>query len=314
MNFAAFVNKIYKINVDRSKGAPAPHKAILLLSVLQCIGSGEISENKIYITPELVARFKNNWHSFVHDERFSPNFSLPFYHLKSSNFWFLKTYAGKEVVLTSSYSISSFSALKNTVAYAYFDNEVYEALKEKSNRDIVAEILISTYLHGQQPVEKTYDTFDSIETKILNEPPSVYKKEIAVSDDEEIFIRGGVFKKVIPKAYNYTCAISGMKIITTRDVQMIDACHIVPFSESHDDTITNGISLSPNFHRAFDRFLITIDESYRVVVSNQFVESGGHSIKLFEGGIIHLPEERKYYPSLENLHWHREKFIELHSS
>ncbi|WP_201288840.1 HNH endonuclease signature motif containing protein [Polaribacter septentrionalilitoris] len=40
---------------------------------------------------------------------------------------------------------------------------------------------------------------------------------------------------------------------------MIDACHIVPFSISNDDTIPIGISLSPNLYRAFDRGLITIN-------------------------------------------------------
>ena len=61
-----------------------------------------------------------------------------------------------------------------------------------------------------------------------------------------------------------------MKIVATRDVQMIDACHIVPFSERHDDTIRNGLSLSPNFHRAFDRFLITIDKDFRVLTTSPF--------------------------------------------
>lgn len=30
------------------------------------------------------------------------------------------------------------------------------------------------------------------------------------------------------------------------NVSMVDACHIVPFSEGYDDTLTNGIALCPN--------------------------------------------------------------------
>lgn len=53
---------------------------------------------------------------------------------------------------------------------------------------------------------------------------------------------------------------------------MIDACHIVPFSESYNDIVTNGIALCPNLHRAFDSGLISIDENYKVIVSNTFIE------------------------------------------
>ena len=167
-------------------------------------------------------------------------------------------------------------------------------------------------MNGQQTPFKEYDLIHTIENQILHEPALNYRSEVAVADEEEIFVRGGVFKKVVPRIYNYTCCVSGMKIIATRDIQMIDACHIVPFSESHDDTIKNGISLSPNFHRAFDRFLITINEHYEVVVSENFTESGIHSIRGFHGKKIHLPEDLTYHPSSENLRWHNEQFRKVH--
>ena len=300
------------LKVDRSKGAPAPHKAILLLSVIQAIEVGEIEENKIFITPELVARFKDNWHMLVKNEKFNPNFSLPFYHLKSDGFWHLKTEPGREILLTSSSSIKSFASLKSTVAYAYFDDEVYVLLMSAENRALAKQTLLVTYLNGQQLEDKEYNLFQDVERQILHESPVEYKREIAASDEEEIFVRSGVFKKVIPRVYNYTCCISGMKIIATRDIQMIDACHIVPFAESHDDTIKNGISLSPNFHRAFDRFLITINNRYEIIVSEHFTESASYSIRAFHGRKIYLPDDLQYQPSVDNLNWHFERFMLLH--
>ena len=91
---------------------------------------------------------------------------------------------------------------------------------------------------------------------------------------------------------------------------MIDACHIVPFSESYDDTISNGIALCPNLHRAFDRGLISIDENYRVLVNPVFSESGisSHSIMQFKGQQIKLPDKQRYFPAQENLVFHRKKF------
>jgi putative restriction endonuclease len=312
MNIAAFAKKLGRLRIDRSKGAPAPHKAVLLLSVVQSIEYGEVTDNRVYITAELVARFKDNWHAYVRDNSFTPNFSLPFYHLKSDGFWHLRTLPGRELLLTSSHSIRSFRALKDAVAYAYFDEGVYALLQDQGNRDIIKQTLLIAYLNGAPMQEQRYDLFHEVEAKILNEPAVAYRREVAASDEEELFVRSGVFKKVVPKIYNYSCCISGMKIAATREVQMIDACHIVPFAESHDDTISNGLSLSPNLHRAFDRFLITLGDDYKVIVSDSFTESGSHGIRTFHGQRILLPREERYYPSAENVRWHRERFERMH--
>lgn len=89
---------------------------------------------------------------------------------------------------------------------------------------------------------------------------------------------------------------------------MIDACHIVPFSESYDDTVSNGIALCPNLHRAFDRGLISINQDFVVRVSGNFIEEGSYSVRRFDGKRIELPSKMKHWPAIENLEWHK-KFI-----
>lgn len=87
---------------------------------------------------------------------------------------------------------------------------------------------------------------------------------------------------------------------------MIDACHIIPFSESYDDTVTNGIALCPNLHRAFDRGIISIDDKYKVIVSSVFKEENvKYSIKEFQSKKIILPTQKEYHPLLDNFIWHR---------
>jgi putative restriction endonuclease len=98
-----------------------------------------------------------------------------------------------------------------------------------------------------------------------------------------------------------------MRIDATISISMIDACHIVPFSVSYDDTITNGIALCPNLHRAFDRGLIAVDENYRVVVSGAFREDEtSYSLGAFDGKEIKLPMKENYFPLKGNFEWHRE--------
>lgn len=96
--------------------------------------------------------------------------------------------------------------------------------------------------------------------------------------------------------------------VMDQSIQMIDACHIVPFSESGDDTISNGISLCPNLHRAFDRGLISINDNYTVIVKHFQEATNLYSIRQFEGRKILLPENKMFYPSIENIRSHRIRF------
>ncbi|MCW3092124.1 MAG: restriction endonuclease [Ferruginibacter sp.] len=302
-----YINKFKRLRVDRSKGQPAPHKPILLLSIIQEIEVGNITENKIYITPELVARFKNNFR-VVNSGKFTSNFSLPFYHLKSEGFWHFNYHIGRHLQLTSSFSIKSLKQVQEVIEYAYLDNKLFLLLIQNETRDILKDCIIETYFHKELEKETVVNNYyQQVEQLLLNEPAVVYKKEILSLDEEEIFIRKGAFKKIVPRIYNQCCCISQMRIISSLEIQMVDACHIVPFSESHDDTITNGISLCPNLHRAFDRGLITIDNEFKLLVSDKFSEAGiDYSIAQYANKKLMLPLDTKYYPAINNLEWHRQ--------
>jgi len=302
-----YIGKFSQLRVDRTKGAPAPHKPILLLSIISEIEKGNIVENKIYITPELVAQFKDYWHQLVCNPTFSSNFSLPFYHLKNDGFWFLNTFVGKEILLTSSQSIKSFGQLKDVIDFASFNEMLYQLLITADTRELLRNALLDVYFNNARISENNKIIAD-ISNQILHDSAAVYKTRAAYFDEEEVFVRGGVFKKEIPRIYNHTCCISGMRIITSDSTQMIDACHIIPFSESHDDTICNGLSLCPNLHRAFDRGLIAIDESYKVIIKVFTEDSTAYSIKQFERKPILLPLAKDHYPAQTNLYLHRKRF------
>jgi putative restriction endonuclease len=47
------------------KNGGAPHKPILLLSIIRLFESGIFPNNRIFILPELVASFKSNWSKLV---------------------------------------------------------------------------------------------------------------------------------------------------------------------------------------------------------------------------------------------------------
>lgn len=307
-SLSIYIQKLARLRRAKIKVTLAPHKPILLLAIISGIEKNEIVENKIHITPELVAEFKNIWHQLVHSTLFSANFALPFYHLKSDGFWHLHTVIGREILLTASHSIKSFAQLKEVIDYASFNQDLFSLFTNQHTREILKQSLLSTYFSTTNNLSANNELITTIINQMLHEPPAAYKSKAAYFDEEEIFIRGGVFKKEIPKIYNYTCCISGMRVIADKEIQMIDACHIIPFSESGDDTISNGISLCPNLHRAFDRGLIGINEEYRVIVKSFHEGDNAYSIKQFEGKEILLPKNLDYYPLIENLSLHRKRF------
>lgn len=309
------IHDFSKLRRDRKLGG-APHKPVLLLAVLELIRKGEIRNNQIAITPELVLEFKSIWSKLVVTPHI-PNFSLPFFHMRSEPFWKLVPYPGMSIPLTSSNSIKSLSALKETVAYAEINQEMFLLMQNPVHLIVLEEALLEQYFPGTKSrfYSPEHHLFSELETQIFQDTPLEYSKRISELKEtlskeefeEEIFIRGGMFKREIPKIYAFHCAISEMCIESSTQVQMIDACHIKPFALSKDDTITNGISLSPNLHRAYDRGLITITDDYLVQISPAVIENDSpYSLGQFEGKRILLPENPHYYPSLENLRWHQQ--------
>jgi putative restriction endonuclease len=90
-----YINLLTKLRRDY-KNDGAPHKPILLLSIIGSIKSGFIKSNKIFITPELVGFFKKKWGALVTSKRHHCIFALPFYHMRSEPFWRLIPKTGYE--------------------------------------------------------------------------------------------------------------------------------------------------------------------------------------------------------------------------
>ena len=59
-----YISIFKNLRIDWAHGI-APHKPILLISVLQGYKSNLITNRSIYISPELVALFKTNWSMLV---------------------------------------------------------------------------------------------------------------------------------------------------------------------------------------------------------------------------------------------------------
>jgi len=299
-----------------AKNGGAPHKPILLLSIIRLFEKGIFTNGQIHILPELVGSFKSNWTKLVVTNH-SPIFALPFYHMDSEPFWKLIANVGCEKWIRSKSSMRSLGSLTTAIKVALIDHDLVELLLQPESRDILKISVLDSYFPETKSNYINQENDDLPNASILNEPSEEYKRKIVELKNqidqnafqEEVFIRGGLFKREIPKIYNNTCAISGMRIDAITNVSMVDACHIVPFSEGYDDTLTNGIALCPNLHRAFDRGLISISDNFEVILKSNFTENQSvYNLSQFEGKQVSLPINPEFHPTLENLFQHRSKF------
>lgn len=307
-----------KLRRDYKNGG-APHKPILLLSVIQSYQQGIFTSNEISIVPEIVGLFKSNWKQLVTSNH-DCLFTLPFYHMNTEPFWTLVPNKGCEIWVKSKSSMRSFANLITAVKFALIDEELKILLQNKEESNILLQFILNEYFPDtKQNYSKNGNKYISdIEDQIINDSQAKYRlrlleirKELDAEEfQEEVFIRSAIFKKEIPKIYNFTCCISGFRVDAIENISMIDACHIIPFSESYNDTISNGIALCPNLHRAFDRGLISIDQKFRVIINKNFHEPNNsvYNIKQFENTRIILPENPSYFPCTESMNHHMNRF------
>ncbi|RUT72936.1 HNH endonuclease [Ancylomarina longa] len=314
------INKIASLKRGTSKYGPAPHKPILLLAVIRAFEKGEIINNWIEPSGELLVHFRNIWEHLVHTEH-TPNFSLPFFHLKNEKgkFWELITFPGKKLPVTKSSSIRSYRALVDCVAAAKLSDEFYLKVLDPIQREIMRQTILSTYFPNyiENDLLKPELLTEGIRNEILFDPAFNYARKVKriitekpkVEVEEELVMRSTTFRKAVKQIYNQQCAITGLKIDFSATMSMVDACHITPFANTYDDTITNGIALSPTIHRAFDRGMLAISDDYTILIHKNVRDySSGQGLMNYQGQSIILPNDEKFYPSLGRFKEHRKRF------
>ena len=155
--------------------------------------------------------------------------------------------------------------------------------------------------------------------RIDQTPRETFKKEITlrtgVEDTEkERFVRVRTvqkfFRETVLASYQGKCAVCSLSI-----PEMLSAGHIIPWSvnvERRADP-TNGLALCSFHDRAFDRGLITVDESMRIVVASELIvpkPSKLHQIGLIDisGQTLILPQ--RFSPDPKALEYHRQNIFQ----
>lgn len=116
-----------------------------------------------------------------------------------------------------------------------------------------------------------------------------------------------IFRDQILLNYDFKCAITGIKTQS-----LLTAAHILRWADNENERLNpkNGICLSSLMDDCFEKGLITIDENYKVQLSDNVKKDNElyEHLKKYAGMRIRLPKYSDLRPSKEFLDMHARRF------
>ena len=293
----------------------APHKPLMLLTVMDLIAQGVVQTNFIEFNSDLLDVFDLYWTKIMGEDKPS-NPVLPFFHLQSDGFWHLISTPGKEQILAAVTQIRTISQLHDLVLGAKLDDALFSEMQDSQPRNRLRAVLIQSYFAPElRPEivalgEITTEAFQ-YSLDLLNCAKERFKlKGKGLKETGEEYqpeARSVGFRRIVVKAYNYTCAMCRIRVVTPEGRSAVVAAHIVPWSESYNDDPRNGLALCGLHHWIFDEGLVTVAEDHTIKVSTVIPSENGGTEALHSlfGRKLHLPDPLTLWPSEDALAWHR---------
>lgn len=124
-------------------------------------------------------------------------------------------------------------------------------------------------------------------------------------------VRDRVFRRVILRAYDERCAVTGLKLINGGGRAEVAAAHIRPVEANGPDIVNNGLALSGTAHWMFDRGLIACTDDLEIIVSRHVNDRDGVESLINKTGQLMGPLELRDRPHPAFLRWHRENVFRV---
>lgn len=119
-------------------------------------------------------------------------------------------------------------------------------------------------------------------------------------------VRDRVFRRIVLRAYDERCSVTGLKLINGFGRAEVAAAHIRPVEANGPDIVSNGIALSGTAHWMFDRGLISLADDLEILVSRQVNDPDGVRALINKSGRAVEPRRPPDRPHPHFLQWHRE--------
>lgn len=133
------------MRVSNKNGTKAPHKAIMLLSLIELVRNDHIFSHRFRFSVELFNTFTSKWNELVpNDSGFLCNFFVPFYHLQSEPFWNFLDDTGE--VLNRIKPTNSVKKLLQKDFLIQIDPTLFYLIRDYQTRQSLSDTLILNYI------------------------------------------------------------------------------------------------------------------------------------------------------------------------
>lgn len=144
---------------------------------------------------------------------------------------------------------------------------------------------------------------------IVPEEPEEWVRPVAEQVGLRLF-RDMAFSRNIRTIYDFTCAMTGLRIRNGGGRPEVEAAHIRPVGHDHHgpDSVRNGIALSRSIHWMFDRGLLSLTDDYEILMVKQLIPDPIKRLLNPDGRILR-PTDRRLCPHPQFLQYHRERIF-----
>lgn len=298
MNQNHWLGKLANLNAANTQArGRAPHKPLMLLTVMDLIESGHLRDGWVRFDPVLTSTFRDYWPVVLERQKNSPDIPMPFHALGGDRdqVWRRFTPDGAP------------SYAKATTRLCRLDPVLWDLLQDPAFRHRARLVLVSLYFTPAEQVELC----TRLELPLPRTPEiKAMKAESEAFKSRQKKGRDGRFKSLVLNGYHFTCALTGYRL-DTESGSIVQAAHIHQHAKSGNDDPGNGLALTPDAHWMFDAGLWTAtpkgDDFLIHVGFGRFNETAVHGqlLAAYHGRPLHFEPTTKLRPDPKHLAWHR---------
>ena len=189
-----YVEAFHDLRTNNRWGRKSPHKAVLMLTVIQLFERNVLSDNEIYYDDALKSMYLKMWNKvFPSEPIFHSEAYLPFWYLQSDCFWHIVPVRGKEDILSLMRDAEikpSETKLEECVRYAELDEDLYFLMTLSSGRSSLKRVLLETYTNLKiEEIDRLAESSDN----------TIDNSIAALSEYEKIISGNNSEKDIVPE-------------------------------------------------------------------------------------------------------------------
>lgn len=185
-----YIDAFKNLRTNNKYGRKSPHKAVLMLTVIELYERNIISENEIVYDDTLKSLFIKIWNKVLPNEPlFHPDAYLPFWYLQGDSFWHIVPIRGKEEILSLMRDNNikpSEAKLYDSVKCAELDEDLYFLMTLPSGRSSLKKVLLETYTDlSERQIDRLTESVDN-SVDYSASALSEYEKILSQNKDEAV--------------------------------------------------------------------------------------------------------------------------------